>query len=287
MSALGKHRYRGDYTDPARLTLVSYRRQLKKPPHPRQDEDHDGYPDCDPQYFYLCDTPYVCLLSIASAVEPARWSRSRRRLIALKRCVSSSSVSIFSSSRAIFAFGAWCRAAFRAPGRRRVWLFQPRNNPLPVKWRIASLPIFCLQGLMWIKTNENFTEEEVRQCLCILPTFGIRNFSGTAKRPIKTASTSCLALKWPLFHADGGASDQSESIAADRRITGFFGKKAASKKLCRGGGTLLLFAVTSTRSWSDEATGARSGVPKNNGLLSIANHLGMVISRSTISFTLN
>ena len=29
-----------------------------------------------------------------------------RRLIALKRCVSSSSVSIFSSSRAIFAFGA-------------------------------------------------------------------------------------------------------------------------------------------------------------------------------------
>jgi hypothetical protein len=48
LSALGKAPIPMDYTNPARLTLVSYRRQLKKPPHPRQDQDHDGYPNHDP-----------------------------------------------------------------------------------------------------------------------------------------------------------------------------------------------------------------------------------------------
>jgi hypothetical protein len=67
------------------------------------------------------------------------------------------------------------------------------------------------------------------------------------------------------------------------RITEFFGKKAASKKLC----PFAFRRYVHPDRGSMTPTGARSGVPKNNGLLSIANHLGMVISRPTISFTLN
>ena len=97
----------------------------------------------------------------------------------------------------------------------------------------------------------------------------IRNFSGTGKRPTKPLQPCCLALKWLLFHVDGGASDQSESIAADCRITGFFGKKAASKKLLPE--TAFCFSqLRPPRPWFDEANRSAKRVPKNNGLLSIA-----------------
>jgi len=70
-------------------------------------------------------------------VEPARWSRSRRCLIALKRCVSSSSVSIFSSSRAIFAFGASLPRSFSSawPTESLVVSATAKSSPGEIKDR--------------------------------------------------------------------------------------------------------------------------------------------------------
>ena len=63
--------------------------------------------------------------------------------------------------------------------------------------------------------------------------------------------------------------DQSEGSRCRPTNNGIFREESGIKKLCH----------SPTRPWFDEATGARSGVPKNNELLSIANHLGTFICR--------
>jgi hypothetical protein len=106
---------------------------------------------------------------------------------------------------------------------------------------------------------------------------GIRNFSGTAKRPTKTSTQLSSAEETAVISRGWCIGPIGKESAADCRITGFFGKETA-----------LFFARKfPPRSWLVHRTTEReAGVPQNNGLLSIANHLGTVIPRSTISFTL-
>ncbi len=100
----------------------------------------------------------------------------------------------------------------------------------------------------------------------------IRNFSGTAKRSTKPFQPSCLALKRPLFQADGGASDQSENVGADCPITGFFGKKPAQQN--SAGNSFCFSLVWLPDRGSMKPTGARSGVPQIMDSCRMPNHLG-------------